>query len=228
VRQEQLSSLSRLRRARKAILRLQPLIEQAQGTLSPEVMAAQFQTRRQELTLTQPWLPGQPLRYTEVIKPYRSRMHRILYGLLLLAAGATVLNIFRPSVPVIMLKMILQLALLASVILALIKQDETDLKPALKSLTWGVGGYLLVNALVGYVILLSTINTQHTPATQWAFIQTLAALQPMATPWWLDLLVISAVISAALSLWGNLLLGKHWRDKAAAPPAVTAPPPTLT
>jgi len=224
VQEEELPSLRRLRRARKIIGRLQPLIEQAQGMVSREEVAARFQSILQQLKLPEP-VPGQPLRYVSVIKPYRSRMHRILYSLLLLDALITVWQIFQPSVLVILLAMINQMALMGAVILALVKQDETDLKPALKSLTWGVGIYLLVTDLVGYIIMLSMVTTtRQANNAQWGYIQALAALKPRETPWFLDLLVFGAAVSLGLCVWGNLLLGKHWRDKAAVATGVEPPP----
>lgn len=225
VHQEELPSLRRLRRARKILNQLQPLIEQAQGTVSREEVAARFQSILQELNLTEPVAIGQTPGYVAVVKPYRSRMHGLLYGLLLLDAVVSVLHIYLPSTLVIILAMLIQLGVLGSLILALVKQDETDLKPALKSLTWVVGVYVAINYIIGYVIMLATVTTHPTENTQWAYIKALAAMKPRELLWLLWLLVGSAVISFGLGAWGNLLLAKHWRDQQKTPAVADAGPP---
>ena len=229
VHQQELPSLRRLRRARKVLAQLQPLIEQAQGALSREEVAARFQAILSQMNLSGAVAAGQPLVYVPVIKPYRSRMHRVLYGLLLLHTVVSVLNIFLPAISVVILAMAVQLGLLASLILALVKQDETDLKPALKSLTWVVGGYVALNYLAGYIVMLTLVTTHPAPNAQWGYIKSLAALKPLETPWYLWLLLVSGGVSLVLGAWGNLLLVKHRRDQPAAPAVETGPvqPPQI-
>lgn len=237
VRQEELPSLRRQRRARKVLARLQPLIEEAQGAASREQLAVQLQSVMVELNLTgtastlQPSVaPG----YVPLVKPYRSRMHRWLYCLLLADTIISTANIFLPSTTIVVLDTIDQLAVLAAVIMALVRQDETDLKPALKSLTWVVTGYVALTYVAGYVVmvLMSASANARTASTQWAYIQALGAVKPLETPWMLALLAGTAAISLVLGLWGNLLLGKHWREVAKPPAAESAPdqpapPPNL-
>jgi MFS family permease len=234
VREEELPSLRRLRRARKIIARLQPLIETAQGTISQAEVSAQFQSILQQLNLTGSVAVGQTLPYVAIIRPYRSRMHRNLYCLLLVGALAFALNLFHPSEAVTFFELITQLALVAILVIALIKQDETDLKPALKTLTWVAAGYVTVNMLTGYIIMLATITTH--PAlnantnTQWGYVRSLATLRPDETPWFFWLLVATAGVSFVLGVWGNLLLGKYWserRETGAAPPEEPPVPPKL-
>ena len=229
VQQETLSSLRRLRRARRIFGQLQPLIESAQGTVSREEVAAQFQSICQQLNVAEPVAAGLAVTSRPGLKPYRSRMHRLLYGLLLLSVSLSVLQIFLPSTLVFFLAVITQLLVAGCAILALVRQTGTDLKPALKSLTWALAAYVAANFLAGYIILIVLrVNGQLTnDATQWGTIRAMGALKPLATPWLFDLLVIRAVIASVLCLWGHLLLGKHERDKQAAAAAET-PPPTLT
>jgi hypothetical protein len=101
------------------------------------------------------------------------------------------------------------------------------LKPALKSLTWVVGGLQVVTILAGYLILLSLATTEHLPPTQWGYLQALTALKPQETPWLLDLLVVTAGVSCGLAVWGHLLLAKHGRDQALLATAPPATPPKL-
>jgi hypothetical protein len=220
VHREELPSLRRLRRAQKVIARLQPLIARAQGALTREEVAAGFQAILQENQLTDPAAPGRQPGYVAVIKPYRSGMHRWVFNLLLVDAVILVAHIYLTT-------MIIRLALLGAVILALVKQDETDLKPALKSLTWMVGGLQVVTILAGYLILLSLATTEHLPPTQWGYLQALTALKPQETPWLLDLLVVTAGVSCGLAVWGHLLLAKHGRDQALLATAPPATPPKL-
>jgi hypothetical protein len=225
VHYETLASLRRLRRARRIFGQLQPLIEQAQGAVSREEVAAQFQSVVQQLNVTEPVAPGRPVTIRPELKPYRSRMHRLLYWLLLPDAVLTGLHIFLSSTPVIFLSVIIELLLTGSLILALVRQSGTDLKPALKTLTWVVAGYVVANILAGYIILVVlTVNKELDDNTQWGLIRALAALQPLELPWLLYLLVINTVLSSVLCLWGLLLLGKHERDKLAAAAAETSPP----
>jgi len=225
VHQEELPALRRLRQARKIIGRLQPLIEQAQGVVSREEVAAQFGSILDQLNLVAPVAVGRPLAPKAALKPYRSRMHRVLYCLLLPDAAGSGLHIFLPSTPVIFFALLTKLALGGALILALVRQTETDLKPALKSLTFWVALYVVADYLTGYIILLALSTSHHiSDGTQLGMIRTVAALKPRDTPWLLNVLVTGAVVSLGLSLWGNLLLSKHWGDRRAMA-EVPAPPP---
>jgi hypothetical protein len=57
---------------------------------------------------------------------------------------------------------------------------------------------------------------QRLDGTQWGYIKAIADLRPLATPWWLAILSISAAAALLLGSTGLLLLRQHWRGKETA------------
>jgi hypothetical protein len=92
------------------------------------------------------------------------------------------------------------------VVVALVKQQQTDLKSPVRALTWAAAGFIGLQRVTGYIILLVMMQSQHLDGTQWGYIRALARLRPLETPWLLALLSISAGAAALFGAVGLLLL----------------------
>lgn len=213
---EELPSLRRRRNAEKVLARLQPLIEAAQGKVVAEMLASQYEVLLANAHAL-PAVPGQFSRATDpTVGAYRSRSHQILFIALLADAAADTLNIFLPCVPVVLLSVITGGLLAGAVVIALVKQHQTDLKVSVRVLTWVAAGFVGIGYAIGYVIMVGFVPRQHFDGTQWGYIKALADLRPFETPWWLAVLSITAAVGGLLGAGGLLLLRQHWREKEPA------------
>ena len=203
---EELPSLRRRRNAEKVLARLKPLIEAAQGSTAAETVAPQYAALLADAH-AQPATPGQFSRLADpALTAYRSRAHQILFIALLADAVASTLNILLPGVPAVLVNVITGAALAGAVVIALVKQHQTDLKAAVRVLTWVAGGFVGLGYLAGYIIMIVMVQGQRMDGTQWGMIKAMAELQPFETPWWLGFLAVTAALSGLLGVTGLMLL----------------------
>ncbi len=210
---EELPSLRRRRNAEKVLARIRPLIELAQGSATTESLAPQYAALLASANAS-PAMPGQFSHLTDpTVSAYRGRAHQILFLSLLADAIADTLNIFFPGVLVVLLTMITGAVLAGAVVIALVKQHQTDLEAAVRVLTWVVGGYVGLGYLTGYFIMMVMTQKQNQEGTQWGYVKALAGLRPFETPWWLAVLSITGALAALLGTTGLLLLRRRRREK---------------
>jgi hypothetical protein len=218
---EQLPSLRRRRHALKVLAQLQPLVAAVQGNVAAETLAPQYDAllaATQNTTAT----TGQHLRLVDPsLRAYASRVHLILFSVLLVDGCANVLNIFLPGIFATLVNLATSAALAGAVVIALVKQHETNLKPAVRGVTWVAAGFTALGYLVGYIMMVVMIPAHKLDGTQWGYLKGLAALQPLETPWWLTILIIGATVGFTLGALGLLLLQQHWREQTPVAP----PPP---
>ena len=216
VHREELVSLRRRRTAEKVLARIQPLIEAAQGSATAEALASQYATLLAKANAT-PAAPGQFSRVADPsLSVYRSHAHQILFIALLADALADILNIFLPCIPVVLLSVTTGATLAGAVLIALVKQHQTDLKPAVRALTWVTAVFVGLGYLNGYVIMVLMTPGQNLDGTLWGYIKAIADLRPWQTTWWLAILSITATLAGLLGGIGLLLLRRHWREKETA------------
>jgi hypothetical protein len=216
VHMEELPSLRRRRNAERVLARIKPLIEAAQGPLPPETLTPQYDSLLANAKVV-PAAPGQFVRMADPeMQTYRSRVHKILYCTLLADAVSTLINLFLPSLPVVLLNTLLGALVSGALIIALVKQYQTDLKPAVRLLTWLAAAYVVVGYLASFVVMMTVIPSHGFDGTQWGYLKGLAELKPFETPWWLGVLLVNTVLSGIFGAAGLLLLREHWRQKQSA------------
>jgi hypothetical protein len=222
---EELPSLRRLRRARKVLARLKPLVNGAQGELLQEQLAAQL-SAAMEAANVQPAVAGQSGHafLTRAVRPYRSNAHKVLFIALIADAVMSLVHIALPSLAVILISMIVGITATISLLIGLVRQSDSDLKAAVRYVTWTAAVFTGINYLVGYMVMIILIPARNLDGTQWEYIKALSEIQPLTTPWMLALLIFNTVVSATLGLAGIMFLRKHWAEKSAVPPA----PPVIS
>ncbi|HVM60811.1 MAG TPA: hypothetical protein VMV72_08090 [Verrucomicrobiae bacterium] len=189
---EELPSLKRLRTARKVIARLKPLIEQAQGTLSPDTIqsaasAVSAGTRPQP----SPMQPGEALTHND------GRWHQALFLLLLLKAGMTAAGYYRNSPVVGVANMLGVLAIGTVAIIAIVRQQHTDITEGIRHLTTAAIVYVGINIIAGYILLITAIMEHPRPIrTQWDTFRLLAETSPQSS-------VLGTVVLGGLFLLGS-------------------------
>lgn len=218
VQTEVLPSLNRLRRARKVLDRIRPLVAAAQGTLSPEEIASH---------LANPASPDAPpviARFKTAPKAdpprhYSGAAHLVLFWLLLADVPLSAVDISFHSDWLDLASVLLLLVTVACVIASLIKQHNTTLPAALKRLPWIVLGWiaLVVLTAIGYGMFLVINDPKAVDRT----------LSPLDDPVVLVMTVISTTVSAALGIMGLMLLRKYRSSSfAPGPPAAGGPSAT--
>ncbi len=225
VQTEELSSLKRLRKAQKTFSILRPLIEEAQGKLTSEQIAAEAGAALQRAGDQPPGLT-RPLS-SEPLKPCSGRIHQLLFLLMLLDGLIAASSIYFRHITLIVGQSILMLAVAGLAITALIKQYQTDLADALRRLTWTATIYIVISYFIslGETIALSAGD----PAAghdQWALFEKFSQLNPLETPWLLWILIFNIVGSLVLGALGTMLI-KRFRDRrklASVPPALKITP----
>jgi hypothetical protein len=201
--------LRRRRRAERVLARVRPLIEAAQGSASVWDLAQQYAALLADASA----MPAEARQATATttisepaLRPYRSWAHRALFLALLAEAGTDGLKILWRSELVVLLGMIAGTVSMAGVVIALVKQQQTDLRFPVRALTWVAAGFIGLQRMTSYIILVVMMQSQHVDTTQWGYIRALARLRPLETPWLLALLSISAGAAALFGAVGLLLL----------------------
>jgi len=217
---EELPSLRRRRNAEKVLALIRPLIAAAQGAVAEETITQQYNLMLVNAKAVAATTTAAPYQVSRLIDPntsaYDSRLHEVLYWTLLADAFASMLNIFLPCVPIVVLNAFTGLGITGLVLVALVKQHATDLKPALRIVTWITAAFCGIAYIISYIMLFAMNMTHRLDGTQWGYIKAIAALQPFETPWWLAILTFNTVSSALLGVSGLLLLRQHWREKKLA------------
>ncbi len=218
---EELSSLKRLRHARKTLAILRPLIDEAQGKMTSEQLVSETSAAWQRANqnplapsiVSTAQFPAAPL------KSCSGRVHQSVFFLLLISGTLAALLIYFHPVVLIVLASLFDLALAAVAITALIQQQGSDVTPGLRRLTWIAGGYIGLSYLVSIAVGFGLAIAEPTNNNQWKMLERIAEFNPLETPWLLALLIFNLICSLGLGIIG-INLNKKFRDqkKAAVPP----------
>lgn len=224
-----LPSWSRLRHVHKALNLLQPLIVQAQGALTPEILAAGRTTALSAAAL--PTTPRQrPLPSPTRLRQFRGGRHALLFTFLFCDGGVTLLTLPGDSPMALLLTWIIMLGAFVTTLLVLTMQQQSDCPKGLRVLTWGVGLYvcLLYTARTIPPTLLTLKDPDLFMADSfWEVLTLLATQPPHHQPYVYLISSISLLCSVGLSALGWLCLAGLRRRRPVPPPLRLAPTPAV-
>ncbi|MEO7298893.1 MAG: hypothetical protein ABI042_09990 [Verrucomicrobiota bacterium] len=230
---DQLPSLKRLRKARKVLAIIQPLIEQAQGAWNAEELKTQIEIASQTPPPIQnpaPFAPTFPPfgQSRPGPKPYKGPFHMWFFGVLLFTGLLDIAHIFYHPVGFIAFEMLISTCLIALAVIALAKQQGTDLHKTTQTVTWVSAIYVGLLVVVGYFEMMATaITDPTTPSDQWTMVKKFAEMEPFENPWLLASLVTNIFVGSGLGLLGLILARKRNSAKVViTPPPVISSPPT--
>jgi len=214
---EELPSLGRLKKAEKVISMLEPLIEEAQGKLSPEEIQPLYEELAREKK------GATPSRAREQLSAYTGKFHTILFIALLVDALLTGIIFFHNGVFITTVSTLLFFAVSALVIVALIKQHNSRIGKEVRFVTWSAMAYMVLEYILGYVFLIFVVAMEHPEAMndQWEIIKIASSLSPYDNPYYMAMLVTSTSLSLLLGISG---LALH-RPSAGNEMAFSEPPP---
>lgn len=226
VQLNELPSLRRLRTARKTLAILQPLIEQAQGSFNSEALQAHLETTAQT---PPPLQPGPSFAGQRRLgpSPYKGRTHSWFFAVLLFSGLLDIGHIFYHPVGFMAFEMILSAGLVGLAVVALVKQQGTDLDSATQTVTWISAIYLGILVAASYFEMMAMSITEPGAAVdQWTVLKRFAEMEPFETTWLLVSLVINIFVASGLGALGWLSSRKRRFEKppVAPPPAITGQP----
>ena len=216
VQEDELPSLNRLRVARKVIETLRPVIERVQGGLSPEEVNINQQNEgvlhatRTTQPLRQPHARGHEIRHDD------GTIHMLAFALILLDGFLTGIELLRHSAVIIGVSFGLTLLYSICIIIALVKQHESDIPGTVRRVTWASLGFLCVSYLLGYVLMVSTLMTSRPEkmVTQWDMYRVMLDLSPQDSPLVMGVYAFAATCSLVLGALGLVRVKRHRDDSA--------------
>ena len=181
VQTEKLQSLHRLNTTFKVMDRIRPHIQQAQGTLTREELnkiPIQPDARRASPGSGQPG--ASPVR---AVKHENGRAHMILFALLLIDGVLVTSEFFISHVVPTILSSVASLCIGIFVIIALVRQHNSDLPGSLRTITWTTLGFVGVTFVVGYIVgMVFAFKNPSIAYNQWEIVKAIAGLSPWDSP----------------------------------------------
>jgi hypothetical protein len=225
---QELPSLKRLRTARKALDRLRPLIEQAQGALSREELlaAAAVAPPLQSSPATGKSAGAFGGRGDRPLRHDSGAALVPLFSLLLVRAGWKCLQFFFNNPGITIVSLLLFLGIMFLTVWAMVRQANSDLPRSLRRLTIGTMGYLCLMAVLGYIQMIVTAINYH-GANQWEMTRAFSAISARDSIWLSVEYAVSTVCALGLGVSG-LILVRRVRERSGSSAALseTRPPQT--
>ena len=216
VQTEKLYTLHRLKTASKVMDSLRFHIQQTQGTLSREALNK---------------MPAHPLKSQNTHRQGRSRSskkaaphiengraHMGLFLLLLLDAALVSLGFFFTHVILTIMGSIAILCMGILVIVALVKQHNSNLGGSLRAITWATLGFLCINFVVGYIV--SIVFATQNPGVvynQWELLKSMSLLSPWESPLKLSFDIFTICGAVFLGIPGLFMIYRSDRGSTAQP-----------
>jgi len=175
VQTEKLQSLHRLNKTFRVMDQIGQHIQQVQGSLSRDDLSQIPGTPAGRRSIT-----GKPgTAPTQVAKHENGRAHLILFALLLLNGVLVISEFFISHVVPTLLSTVTGFCIGIFVIIALVRQHNSDLPGSLRIITWTTLGYVCVAFGMGYIVgMVFAIKNPSLAYNQWELIKALSSLSP--------------------------------------------------
>lgn len=221
VQTEKLYSLNRLKKAEPVMNRLRSIIEDRQGRINP----AHFDQQAVSSSgLRSEGSTGGAIRNSaKVQKPERGRVHLCLFALLVTNGLIAAAGFRFTHVALTLLGSLVTMLLGICVVVALVKQHQSNLKRPLRTLTWLALGYVCFAFIAGYIFSMG-IAFRHPEILRNQF--ELFKLLSSTTPWESPLIMtanIIAISGAAVIGIPGLFMLKNPQQAIRQPSALPTP-----
>lgn len=222
VQTEKLYSLHRLNTAQAVMDQLRSIIVRHQGRIDSETLKQQSPAPGGHQKDEPSTHRAQPA--PKALKHESGRMHLILFALLvfegLIVASSFVLN----HVGLTVLGTVVMMLMGICVVVALVKQNGSNLKHSLRTLTWAALGYVGFSFVSGYILSLG-LAFKHPEAirNQFELIKLIANVTPWDSPLMMTLNIIALSSALAIGIPG-LIIFKNPRQANTHASALPAQP----
>ena len=205
VQTEKLQSLHRLKNAFKVMDSLGSQIQSVQGRLSREDLGKKpnrlVNSNRAKGPSMKPGKSNTPIRKE------KGRAHLILFGLLVMDGMLAITGFFSAHVIATILGAVTGICTGIFVIIALVKQNNSDMPHALQTMTWISLGYVVISFIAGYIITLAAaFKNPGIAYNQWELFQSISHLSPRENPLLLSYEIFTICGALFLGLPGLFML----------------------
>jgi hypothetical protein len=185
--------------------RLRSIIEQRQGRINPAVFDQQpisSSTRRIERSAGTAERKGLKERKHE-----RGRVHLYLFALLVVDGLIVATGFMLTHMALTLLGSVVTMLLGICVVVALVKQHESNLKHSVRTLTWAALGYVCFSFIAGYIVSMG-IAFRHPEIlrNQWELFKLLSSTTPWESPLIMTVNIIAISGAAFIGILGLFLL----------------------
>ena len=220
VQTEKLPSMHRLKNTCNIMDKLGPLIRQTQGSLTREDLnnIAPGPGSRRASTVA-----GQSkASVANTPRHDDGRAHMILFSILVVDAVLVASEFFISHAVTTVLNSVCGLCLGIFVIVALVKQHNSNLPGSLRILTWCSLGFVGINFLVGYIVGMVLAFNHNTGFgyNHWEVIKSISSLSPWDNPLKLGYNIFVLGAASFLGIAGMILLGRSGSRKIRPAPVM--------
>jgi hypothetical protein len=205
VQTEKLHSLHRLKTANKVMDRLRGRIHRSQGALKREALAKTPERHLDKPNRNRPVQMRQST--TSALRNEKGRAHVGLFLLLLLEGLLVSAGFFVSHVTLTVISSVAGLCTGICVIVALIKQYDSNIGASLKAITWASLGFICINFVAGYIIsLMFAMRNPEVAYNQWEMLKSMSLLSPWESPLKLGFDIFTICGALFLGIPGLLML----------------------
>ena len=212
VQTEKMHSLRRLKNTLKVMDRLQPCIQKVQGVLTSEDLT---QKPMGPVAVKGSADRMKPIDSSMItVKHEKGRMHMLLFVLLLIDGVLAATGFFFSHVVATLLSSVTGIGMGIFVVIALVKQHNSDMPVSLRTLTWASLGYVGIAFMAGYAV--SCISAYKNPSiayNQWELFKTMSLLSPWESPLKLGLAIYAICGALFLGIPGLWMLKRTENNK---------------
>lgn len=181
VQTEKLHSLHRLKNTSKVMDRLRDHIHQAQGVVKRDALGKMPRRHLNDHSRNR----QAPARQSTIAAHgnERGRAHMGLFILLLLEGVLVSMGFFFSHVALTIISSASGLGMGIFVIVALVKQHDSNLGASLKAITWASLGFICINFVAGYIISVGfAMRNPDVAYNQWEMFKSMSLLSPWKNP----------------------------------------------
>ena len=220
VQTEKLHSLHRLKTAQAVMDQLRSIIEQRQGRIHPAMSDQQFDQHSTHQTRGYSAQAGR--NSPKARKHERGRAHLWLFILLVCDGLIVAAGFMLTHVALTLVGSAVTMLMGICVIMALVKQHESDLRRPLRTLTWATLGYVCFSFIVGYIISMG-IAFRHPEIlrNQWELFKLLSSTSPWESPLIMTVNIIAISAAVVIGIPGLFMLKNP--QQAFDPPSALPP-----
>jgi hypothetical protein len=228
VQTEKLHSLQRIKTTQPAMNQLRSLIEQRQGRINPETFDHPNIRLIEKRAPQKPangsrQTPGEP-------RHEKGRVHLLVFALLILEGLAAAAGFLSSHMALNLMSSAVMMVLGICVVLALVRQHESDLKKSLRTLTWTALGYVCFSFAIGYIISLGlAFKHPEILRNQWELFKLFSSITPWESPLVMTAKIIDLSSAVFIGIPGFLMLKNPHQAipqpsaRPAAPARIPAP-----
>ena len=178
VQTESLRPLKRLKHAEKFLKILMPLLQTAQGTFTPKMMADKI-----EQYAVSPKAIGETPSKTDpnTLQVKGSPIHTTLFFLLICDGVVTLIQYSINHISITLISILLFVPLAILPIMALAKQSNTNINHPIKAITWCTLGHVCIGVMYGYISFFAlSVDAagKMTTANNWELIKMMSEISP--------------------------------------------------